>query len=374
MRLIIVFGLLFAQCVNTFAQVKKVSVKLVFHEGVNKKKLNISFDNGLIEQRLIMSKHNTGNEELIETECYAPYLKISVVGLYKKDVFDNNEDFYANAESGRIDFFKNPNRKGNSPYQLKFEGVLDDIGQRNHKNAIRKEVEEMAALRENPELATNDSLLMTYGIKPSLIRKKEMDLIKTHSSDFYYQELFFEKIEHWSYVINKKEILNFYVNNFDENFRKSVYGKRIAGKISDLELDEGSIAPEFSQRALDGTIIDLNNYKNKYVLIDFWATWCKPCIQKLPTIQDLAKKYKHKNLVTILVSVDSDENVWENYIKENNLDMIHIRDSDETIAGLWKISVIPQAFLIDKGGKIIYSTKASNDDFLIKLKDILEKI
>ncbi|WP_165372109.1 TlpA family protein disulfide reductase [Emticicia agri] len=349
-------------------------MKLVFHEGVDKKNLTITYDNGLTWQKHPLSKNNIPVEEIIEAETHAPYLKISIIGLYKEDAFDNNEDFYINAESGRIEFFRNLNRKDNLRYKLKLEGVLDDIGQNNHKNTIRKEVDEMAVIRQNPMLGTDESVRMSYNTKAALIQKKERDLIKSNSGQFYYQELFYKKIGQWNADFTEKEIEEFYVSNFDENFRKSAYGQRIANTIADLELDEGTIAPRFSQKGLDGKIIDLINYKDKYVLIDFWATWCKPCVQNLPLLQELAKKYKSKGVVTILISSDSDEEEWKNFIEEHNLDMIHVRDVEDSIGGTWKTNYIPQTFLIDKEGKIIYSAKVSKDESLEKLKRILEEI
>ncbi|MBA4852287.1 TlpA disulfide reductase family protein [Emticicia sp. BO119] len=374
MRLITFLCVLITVCANTFAQSKKVQVKLVSHPGVNKKNLSIMYDNGLAFQRVVLSKNDASNEEMIETESYTSYLRITIVGLYKEEIFDNNEDFYISSESGRIDFFKNPNRKDNLKYKLLLNGILDDIGQKNHKNAIRKEVNEMAAIRQNPTLATDESLRKIYNDKAILIQRIEQNLVKTHSDSFYYQEMFYKKIGMWNADFTEKELRDFYVSNFDEKFRKSVYGKRIAETIADLELDEGSIAPAISQKALNGRIVDLSNFKNHYVLIDFWATDCKPCIQKLPVIQTIADKYKNKGLVTILISSDIDEDDWKNFIIEHNLDMIHIRDSEETLGIFWKITYIPQTFLIDKEGKIIYSAKASKDDNLEKLKNILEGI
>jgi len=374
MRLTTTICFLFAICANVSAQSKKISVRLVFHEGVDKAKLLVLYDNGLETQKLDVSKDASLREELMETEVHAPYVKVIILGLYKEDRFGNIENFYTNQAYARIDIYKATDNIANQQYKLKLEGISDDIGRVTHTNAIRNEINELAALRENPKLQGNEVLRKQYNIKISLLRQKEQALIKEHNKEFYYQDLFLKNINTWYYDMNKSELLSFFNTTFDDELKNSPFGERILAGISTLEIDENILAPDISLPSLTGKMIELKDYKGKYVLIDFWATWCKPCIQKMPILKELSAKYKAKGLVTMFISTDTDAEKWEAFTMKNSADIINILDDECKVAELWRVQSLPQTFLVDTQGRVIYSAKSSNDENLEKLKAILEKL
>lgn|GEM_PF-2649252 len=361
------------QC-KCVCSIKKINVKLVFHEGVDKAKLIVLYDNGLEMQKVDVSKDTSLTETLIETEVHAPYLKVVILGLYKEDRFGNIENFYTNQAYARIDIYKATDNVADQQYKLKLEGISDDIGRVAHTNAIRNEIDELATLRENPKLQENEVLRKQYNAKSSLLMEKERALIKEHNKEFYYQDLFLKNINAWYYYMNKSELLSFFNTTFEDELKNSPFGERILAGIAALEIDENILAPDIALPSLTGKMIELKDYKGKYVLIDFWATWCKPCIQKMPMLKELSVKYKAKGLVTMFISTDTDVEKWNAFKMKNSPDIINILDDEYKVAELWRVQSLPQTFLVDKQGRVIYSTKSSNDENLEKLKAILEKL
>jgi peroxiredoxin len=121
--------------------------------------------------------------------------------------------------------------------------------------------------------------------------------------------------------------------------------------------EKGSLAPDFTLNDPDGNEVTLSSLRGKYVLIDFWASWCQPCMQEMPNVIEQYKNYKDKGFEIIGVSLDRDRNAWVNTIKAKEMNWIHGWDMDGkvpgTVANKYGVTGIPHTVLLDKEGKII---------------------
>lgn len=133
-------------------------------------------------------------------------------------------------------------------------------------------------------------------------------------------------------------------------------GEEIIRKIKEgKKITIGTMAKDFTQNGADGKPIKLSDYKNKYVLVDFWASWCGPCRAENPNILTVYKKYNLKNFTVLSVSIDTDKMNWLDAIKEDKLPWMQVSDlkAKNEAALLYGITSIPANVLIDPSGKII---------------------
>lgn len=111
----------------------------------------------------------------------------------------------------------------------------------------------------------------------------------------------------------------------------------------------GKAAPTFN--ISDGfTSINLANYRGKVVLLNFWATWCGPCVVELPSLLQL--HHSDPNVVILAISIDEDPNAYANFIKQRHMDLITVRDPNQTVPTMYHTDMWPETYLIDRQGII----------------------
>jgi peroxiredoxin len=118
----------------------------------------------------------------------------------------------------------------------------------------------------------------------------------------------------------------------------------------------GKPAPDFSQPDVNGKMVSLKNFNGKYVLLDFWASWCKPCRLDAPEMKAVYEKVKGKNISFVSISLDKEKGKWVQALAEENMGWQQLSDlkgdqNDASVA--FKIKAIPAKFLIDPNGIII---------------------
>ncbi|TFF34197.1 TlpA disulfide reductase family protein [Mucilaginibacter psychrotolerans] len=140
----------------------------------------------------------------------------------------------------------------------------------------------------------------------------------------------------------------------------------------------GAVAPEFAEADTAGKVVSLSSFRGKYVLIDFWASWCGPCRAENPNVVKAYGKYKDKNFTIVGVSLDRStaKKAWLDAIHKDGLAWTQLSDLkfwDSKAAGLYGVRAIPQNFLIDPSGKII-AKNLRGDDLNDKLAELFGKI
>ena len=114
-------------------------------------------------------------------------------------------------------------------------------------------------------------------------------------------------------------------------------------------------APNFALKNLKGETVALENYHGKVVLLDFWATWCKPCVKSMPALQTLHEQFAAKGFSVVGISTDENgKEAVEPFIKKNKITYPILLDTEENPAWeTYKVKVIPMMFLVDRQGRIV---------------------
>ncbi|RPD47606.1 AhpC/TSA family protein [Hymenobacter sediminis] len=128
----------------------------------------------------------------------------------------------------------------------------------------------------------------------------------------------------------------------------------------------GAPAPDFTQQTPDGKTVSLRDYRGKYVLVDFWASWCGPCREENPTVAKVYSEYKGRNFEVLGVSLDreKDRAKWVKAIQDDKLTWTQVSDLkgwENAAARSYSVSGIPQNYLIDPTGKIVAANLKGDD-------------
>ncbi|MEO6188755.1 MAG: TlpA disulfide reductase family protein [Ginsengibacter sp.] len=136
----------------------------------------------------------------------------------------------------------------------------------------------------------------------------------------------------------------------------------------------GSVIQNFSQADTTGKEVNFTTYRGKYVLLDFWASWCRPCRMENPNVVAAYNKYRDKNFTVLGISLDQAKAAWVNAIHVDGLTWGHVSDLkgwNNEVAALFHVRSIPQNLLIDPDGKII-AKNLRGDVLENKLEELLK--
>jgi cytochrome c biogenesis protein CcmG/thiol:disulfide interchange protein DsbE len=113
----------------------------------------------------------------------------------------------------------------------------------------------------------------------------------------------------------------------------------------------GSTAPDFTVQDSDRKVT-LSEYRGQVVVLNFWATWCPPCVQEMPSLIQMQQRMREKGVVVVAVSIDVDEAAYHRFLKTYQVNLLTVRDPDQKSPSLYGTHGWPETYIIDRTGMI----------------------
>lgn len=169
-------------------------------------------------------------------------------------------------------------------------------------------------------------------------------------SRFFYQ-LYLSKIDTTTHLMEE------YLAKIQPEAKNNVMTRMMINSIEVVKkIAPGRPAPDFAELDLQGKPVRLSDFRGRYVLLEFWASWCAPCRAENPILRSAYEKYRHKNLSIVSISLDEDRKKWTTAVQEDDLPWMQLsalKGFEGTAAILFDVHSIPEKFLIDPQGILI---------------------
>jgi len=285
---------------------------------------------------------------------------------------DNSYSFFL--EPGKIsvrqngDFLRNSLVTG-SKTQAQYQPLLDNLDRIDQRWKVVMDTLDQANKRSNTEYQQlKDWVLLPYFAERD---EKTLAFFRAYpqsTATAYLLRFYVSKL--------KIDSLQKYYNALGEKLQQSSSGRELAGEIARIRKGSpGSMATEFQTTGLNGKAIALSDFKGKYVLLDFWASWCVPCRASNPHLKELYHKYHDKGLEVIGVADDDGATdkwnaavtkdgvgIWHNVLRGYDRSLKPGQENPKDISSKFGVQVLPTKILIDPEGKIIGRFTGTEDE------------
>ena len=111
----------------------------------------------------------------------------------------------------------------------------------------------------------------------------------------------------------------------------------------------GTAAPDFTLQDSQNTVT-LSQFHGQVVVLNFWATWCAPCVEEIPSLVEMQRRMKGKGVTVLAVSVDVDEGAYKQFVKDHNVNLLTVRDPSGKSNGLYGTFKFPETYIVDRNG------------------------
>lgn len=355
-----------------------VELRVGFPSYIDADKLIIEYDNG--KQSKDVKPVIVNNEWILKDSIFDPY---SLISFYYKNEANAKSikgvSFWLSDKAAEIVFHGDSARCDNPLEHYTLRNVIsqNEIEEKMTDSIIGRAWVELDDyyFRNYDSIRVNPLKMDTFTYKRNAIVEKELERVRTQAKDYFILHHFNSSVVRMRSGFTSKELLSFFEENFPDSLKNTYKGKQIAASLrSRISSKKGGEAPDFNTKAINGDEVALKSLRGKYVILDFWASWCVPCIKiATPKLKEIRKKYSRDKLEIVSVTLDEDYNKYQNALRKLDTSFIDVFDGKQIVKD-YGVTLIPQIILIHPDGTIVYNREEESDADLLKLENMLGNI
>jgi cytochrome c biogenesis protein CcmG, thiol:disulfide interchange protein DsbE len=149
----------------------------------------------------------------------------------------------------------------------------------------------------------------------------------------------------------------------------------VSGTLEPKITNAGDTAPDFTVTTDAGKTITRDNFGGKLLLLNFWASWCGPCVEEAPSLEAFARQFQSDGVVVLGVSIDRNEKLYRRFIQRFDVTFPVARDPEANISASYGTFQIPETYLIDRNGKVLEKVISNQNwmdpDFVARVRKML---
>lgn len=306
-----------------------------------------------------ISLDKDGNFNLRGESSEPLVITLAVENKYDKDILGNYLLYRFWVEPGKETYFKGLSGAGNQVVRNSHTQQLMETLDAQKKVLSSKRWELWRKIKDNNSTAIKRS----YDAVLKQVEQKDIQFIEDHPDEYYAAYVLYTYIYSNSNFYSQGKHL---FNKLTTRIKRTKLGASIQLKLDEQRIVQlGETLPDFSAQDTLGRTVNLSDFRGKYVLVDFWASWCVPCRRENPNLVKIYEDYKAKGFEIVAVSLDDRRDEWIKAIEKDRLNWFHVSDlagpKKSALAKQYSIEGVPDNFLLDREGKIIGRNLRGNE-------------
>jgi cytochrome c biogenesis protein CcmG, thiol:disulfide interchange protein DsbE len=149
----------------------------------------------------------------------------------------------------------------------------------------------------------------------------------------------------------------------------------VSGTLEAHVTEVGETAPNFKVTSDSGKSFTRDDFGGKVLVLNFWASWCAPCVDEIPSLNEFARQFGPKGVVVLGISIDRNEKLYKRFIERYKVPFATMRDPEAVISGNYGTFQIPETYIIDRSGKVVEKIISNQNwmdpDFLARIRRML---
>lgn len=361
----------FASC-NLSGQ-RKLNVTITASSKLDLKKIILSIEDGLKQQDIKPEVNKDGifiSKEVISKDVvlWVLYPKDSVTFWVKGFLISESE---ASVDFISVNSEGNPIANCKSKNAIEYDKLQGYSKLQNLIHAEQKVLQERRHVSNFDPKANPDSI---YELGKKMFEKslhKQLQFVKDNRELLYSFLLFREDIIPHFLILGADTLMKIF-DVFPDDIKNSYAGKEVFNYLREkVSTKKNNYAPVFTSFDINKKKVSLTDYRGRYVLINFWASWCGPCLEEIPLLQKINKKYSEQ-LQIISVSYDTDTSAFIKAVKKYKLSWINIF-GDENLINKYGKTPIPALYFLDRNGKVLFNSFEENRKELLSVVEEVVK-